>query len=430
MQAIAKGNYVSGRRGSSKAQAHVDYIAKRPGRDKEERRFFNKDREGIDPKEIKDRIQAQDGYVKMHRVMLSPGHNNVDLMEYARQTMGELGERKGQELEWFAVDHRNTDHNHIHVCVMGTDLNGEAVKLNSNDYRAIRAEGNRYLERNHNLDRYLDSEASRILHSKEYKSQELDKNWIDDEIKRFTHGNGRDKQRSEDALRDRFEWEILDDNIRKRFGDNRTEINRMTGKQYQTEMAGKHLEFHERAQSEISRERLEFLKDRPELAEFVAQELESLDRLKEESLQELSRKTDFDKLMNDMEYAQEAERIDYAYLFGDGPVYDRIEETADVDQKEKAEPEKEFTLDDAEPHKEPELDDLIAPKPELERDISDKDISETDSISRQVEDSSQMTDIGVESSEAFDDSVMEQGFDISGDMDVSGEGDRGDDSGY
>lgn len=425
MKAIAKGNYVRGVRGASKAQAHVDYISKRPGKDKEDREFFNDKKERIDADDIKRTIQDQKGYVKMHRVMLSPGHNNVDLKEYTRETMQELGERKGQDLNWYAVEHKNTDHHHIHVCVMGSDKEGKEVKLNSNDYKAIRAEGNRYLDRNHNLDRYLDSEATRILHSREYKSQELDKNWIDDEIKRFTHGNGKDKQRTDDAMRDRFEWEMLDENIRKRFSDNRGEINRMTGKQYQTEMSGRHLEFHERAQRNIAKERLELYKQDPELADYANKELEALEELERDLVQDRTKDTDMDKLMDNLDYAQEAERIDYSYLFGDGPIYDRI------DYEHEETPEKVFRLDDAEPSKEPELDDLVEPK-ESERDTTDKDITdiETDSGDEREDDSDRLSDFGFEGIDTTDTSTIEQDFDITGDMDISGEGDRGDDSGY
>ncbi|MEZ4536980.1 MAG: hypothetical protein R3D26_18590 [Cyanobacteriota/Melainabacteria group bacterium] len=473
---VAKGNYIKGKIGVSKAHAHLKYIEHRPGRDKdqERRQFFSETRDQVSSAEIRERIDDQDRrQVVMHRIVLSPGHNRTDLKEFTRETMEELSDRKGQKLEWYAIDHRNTDHSHIHVCVMGKDRDGELVKLNSNDYRAIRATGDLYMDRNHGLDRYLESEGRRVVDSREYKS--LDRKWLDEELKRFEYGNGKDRERSERALKDRMDWEQLDKDLKKSFNSERGEINRMTGKQFQTEMAGRHLEHHERAQLHLARERWEIIRaDHPEMADQVAAELKELDKAEEAFRAEIHQKTSFDKLMRDIDYAQEAERIDYQYLFREGPIYDRLDELAadknterdterdDEPKRNDKELEPQHDLSsDHDRAQEPELEDLFEPldenknrqdHKELEVECApDKDLEPEledlfeppaeDNIEREAErdtESDLIADIGPQGDDAIPDVEaqieIQADFDISGEMESEaggdGDGDRSDDSGY
>src|ERR1700677_1054729 len=55
----------------------------------------------------------------MHRLMLSPGDNQVDIREYARESMEALEERLGHKLDWYATVHENTEHHHAHVVIAG-----------------------------------------------------------------------------------------------------------------------------------------------------------------------------------------------------------------------------------------------------------------------------------------------------------------------
>lgn len=476
---IAKGNYVKGAVGVSKAHAHVKYIEHRPGKDKEEdrRQFFSESRDKVPSAEIRERIEDQDRrQVVMHRIVLSPGHNRADMKEFTRETMQELSDRKGQKLEWYAIDHRNTDHSHIHVCVMGKDKDGEVVRLNSNDYKAIRATGDLYMDREHGLDRYLESEGQRVIDSKEYKT--LGRKWLDQELKRYEYGNGEDRDRSQRALQDRMEWEQLDKELKKTFSDERGDIHRMTGKQFQTEMAGRHLDAHERTQLHIARERWELIGARdPDMADLVAAELKELDKAEEAFRAEIHQKTSFDKLMNDIEYAQEAERIDYEFLFRRGPAYDRIDNPEPGQEKE---PEKEPELEkepdrasdepkreekDLEPvadlkrEQEPELENLFEPVYDLEDRPDDKGkeskIAEEKSIEPELEDlfepakdtfeksddrdleSDLVPGIDAQGGESIPDITTEVEIEIQPDFDMSaeidiggGDGERGDDSGY
>ena len=55
----------------------------------------------------------------MHTLILSPGDNNIDIREYARESMEALEDRLGHKLDWYGVIHENTDHHHAHVVIAG-----------------------------------------------------------------------------------------------------------------------------------------------------------------------------------------------------------------------------------------------------------------------------------------------------------------------
>ncbi len=163
---IAKHSYLSGKdRGVARARAHVRYIQFRPGKEgeREERTFFNGLRDGIYNREVNLAISAQNpkGTV-MHKLILSPGVEGADVQEYTREVMAELCSRKGQDLEWYAVVHDNTNNEHAHVVIMGRDDNGRTVKLDTKDYELIKQAGDEYLERNKLLDRSKDKDKDEL----------------------------------------------------------------------------------------------------------------------------------------------------------------------------------------------------------------------------------------------------------------------------
>lgn len=154
---VAKHSYLTGKdQGFGKARAHVNYIQFRAGKDqeKEERTFFNALRDDIYNKEIKNAIADQNpkGTV-MHKLILSPGVPGADVQEYTREVMADLCSKKGQDFEWYAVKHDNTDNAHCHIVIMGRDENGRTVRIEKKDYEVIKEAGDRYLERNRLLDR-------------------------------------------------------------------------------------------------------------------------------------------------------------------------------------------------------------------------------------------------------------------------------------
>lgn len=167
MRAVIKHSYVKGRKALAKAKAHVNYLQHRPGEDREQgpRRFFDADREHIDGREVKQhmaRFEEERGMV-VHKLILSPGCDGVDLQAYTRETLEEYGRLKGLDLDWKAIAHTNTDHDHIHVVVMGSDKNGRLVRFDRQDYKQLRELQDRYIEREHKLERYLDREMADLL---------------------------------------------------------------------------------------------------------------------------------------------------------------------------------------------------------------------------------------------------------------------------
>lgn len=156
-RSVVKHSYLTGKdKGVARAQAHVRYIQFRDGKDKDQatRSFFNDVRDEIYSGEVREAVSDQNprGTV-MHKLILSPGVQGADVKEYCREVMGDLSSRKGLDLEWYAVQHDNTDNPHVHIVVMGADQNGHKVRLNKDDYTKIKEAGDRYLERNRLLDR-------------------------------------------------------------------------------------------------------------------------------------------------------------------------------------------------------------------------------------------------------------------------------------
>ncbi len=97
---------------------------------------------------LMDTHQAR-GYLA-HRLILSPadGERPADLRELTRHLMAELEKEKGMTLHWIAVEHRNTDHPHVHIvlCGGGGDENGamHEVRLDRDDHARLRADGREY----------------------------------------------------------------------------------------------------------------------------------------------------------------------------------------------------------------------------------------------------------------------------------------------
>ncbi|MBX9953145.1 MAG: relaxase MobL [Candidatus Obscuribacterales bacterium] len=151
-----------GRRGSKtdaketiqNAIKHVSYIAKRPGMDKDdkERAFFTDDRQNVPAVEVRQRLYEIEGRrVVVHKLMFSADiemQDDRDHMQYVRLAMFKLGREKGLDLEgsWFASIHKNTDHPHVHLVLLGTDANGRQIKIDKNDHRQMKDVVDRFLD--------------------------------------------------------------------------------------------------------------------------------------------------------------------------------------------------------------------------------------------------------------------------------------------
>ncbi|MBP9811283.1 hypothetical protein KBF38_23455 [bacterium] len=178
MRSVVKARFVRGERGVGKMAAHVDYIRHRAGPDRgggDGRPIFDASlRTDIGSDEVKRGFREvledsnQRSPLVAHKLILSPGLNAVDLKDYTREIMDKLGSEKGLDLTWYAVKHENTENNHAHVVVLGLDKNGVEVSFNRRDLDRIRDIGDRYIEREHQLERYLQRETDRVLLSRDH----------------------------------------------------------------------------------------------------------------------------------------------------------------------------------------------------------------------------------------------------------------------
>jgi hypothetical protein len=138
-----------------KALAHVKYIQHRPGEDREKggREFFGEGDDELSARRLRKAVREMaDANVVVHKVTLAPEINPADKKAFTREVMKELGSEKGLDLNWFAVEHNNTEHHHIHVVILGKDKNGRDVRIDKRDYDKIKEYGDRHLERVHPLE--------------------------------------------------------------------------------------------------------------------------------------------------------------------------------------------------------------------------------------------------------------------------------------
>jgi len=183
VNSIVKSKYVRRSRDSQRhIIQHVYYIAERNQREWEKRQFFSRDKVDIDRDTVIRHLSTHQGReVSMHKMILSPGDNSVSLTAYARECMDKLEQTLGYEIDWFAIQHENTEHYHIHVVIAGripdqerrvdeTDrdelekhlanwakhMEGRDLKIFRHNLDTLREAGNDYLLKERSIDRALD----------------------------------------------------------------------------------------------------------------------------------------------------------------------------------------------------------------------------------------------------------------------------------
>ncbi len=156
---MVKHNYT---RSLSTAQACLRYYQMRPrGQDEPPRSIFSGDtpltrseayrlmrqcQVPADPEGAPDRERA----FLCHRIVLAPSDEErpEDLREMTRAVMTELEKDKGLRLHWVAMEHRHTEHHHVHVMLFGSgeDMQGRQheVRLDRADHARMKAEGVAY----------------------------------------------------------------------------------------------------------------------------------------------------------------------------------------------------------------------------------------------------------------------------------------------
>ena len=127
-RSFVKHSYIrASKSGAGRAKAHVNYVAFRPGKDKDKdskpREFFSSDQDKVAGEAVKEAIDKQPKYgVLAHKFILSPGVEGADVQQYTKAVMQDLSRRKGVELEWYGIVHENTANPHCHVIVMGRKM--------------------------------------------------------------------------------------------------------------------------------------------------------------------------------------------------------------------------------------------------------------------------------------------------------------------
>ena len=251
MRSVVKHKFLRGKQVKGKAKAHIKYLEHRDGPDRPEggRKFFDAKEDGISGKDIRAEIDENNPTL-VHKLILSPGLDNVDMKAYTREVMQQLERHKGIELNWKAVDHQNTDHGHGHVLLYAHE--GQQVRFNKSDYTLIKQAGDRYLEREHQLERYLpDRQLDRVLKGPDY-DREGDKTYqglIDDVMAKpkqvdLDLDEAERKKKTEREAQDIDEHRKLDSDLNKVY-QSKDERTRGKGKeQYVQESRGRLTEFH------------------------------------------------------------------------------------------------------------------------------------------------------------------------------------------
>jgi hypothetical protein len=146
---IVKHSYT---RSHGTARAAAKYYEFRPrGPGEPRRQFWTRDAPISRRAGLRMLGQHQQARYVAHRLMLSPSGRErpQDMQRMTRYMMGELEKRMGMELHWFAVQHSNTEHDHVHVIIAGagerlSDGATRGVRLGKGDYAHLREVGREY----------------------------------------------------------------------------------------------------------------------------------------------------------------------------------------------------------------------------------------------------------------------------------------------
>lgn len=161
---------------------HLKYVQYRGRAEQEsraDRQFFNAEKDGLNWRSAAKSVMQGEraGDVYYHRMILSPAENEPisDWKAWTRAVMGDLEQRLGKSLNWYAVNHQNTEHPHMHIVMQGTgrDLQMERatpVLLNPQDFKFIKEKGREYSE--YENQRFLE-ETLRDLRERDTIREEL-----------------------------------------------------------------------------------------------------------------------------------------------------------------------------------------------------------------------------------------------------------------
>jgi hypothetical protein len=145
----------------SSLKSHLKYIQYRerdPLREAPQDRYlFNETNDHVERKDIHAQMMREPaGDIYYHRMILSPADSEPvqNWQEWTRAVMGDLEQRLGMHLDWYAAHHENTDHPHMHVVIGGTGQDRESgrdvpVTFAPADFRAIKESGREHSDYEH-----------------------------------------------------------------------------------------------------------------------------------------------------------------------------------------------------------------------------------------------------------------------------------------
>lgn len=225
----------------------------------------------------------------VHKLILSPGHNDVDMKEYVRETMRELGRAKGLQLKYGFVNHENTNHKHAHVLLLGRDKEGLQVRIDKTDHLRLRAFGDRYLEREHNVERVLTREMEEFCRTRNLNpmfAEEWGKQFYDRLYKD-------DKKKERNPTDTQLEWEKFNNDWKQFIEDKEgTERRPYLGKTVFHDL-GRMSDFNALMHNDLQKQIWQDIQqNRPELKDIASAKLEQLDLDRAELKKEIDLKTD------------------------------------------------------------------------------------------------------------------------------------------
>ena len=108
---------------------HARYLAREQAQREGERgQGFDREREDVDMTATVRAWERTDGL--MWSFIISPEDaERMDLRQHAREFVAGMERDLGTELEWVAIDHRNTDNDHVHLLIRGVRENGRELIL-------------------------------------------------------------------------------------------------------------------------------------------------------------------------------------------------------------------------------------------------------------------------------------------------------------
>lgn len=159
--AHVRASRVSQSQASSALSSHLKYLQYRE-RDPEvesraDRYVFNDQEDHVERRTAHDDLMGERaGDIYYHRLILSPAQDEPidDWREWTRAVMCDLEDRLEKDLDWYAVQHHNTDDSHVHVVLSGTGVDREsgreeAVELTPQDFGFLRESGREHSDYDH-----------------------------------------------------------------------------------------------------------------------------------------------------------------------------------------------------------------------------------------------------------------------------------------